>query len=53
VTAGESIATIHYNIEDRAERARQLIQTSCVVADTAPSARPLIHRVIGDSGEKH
>ena len=53
VTAGESIATIHYNIEDRAERARQLIQTSCVVADTAPRARPLIHRVIGDSGEKH
>jgi len=53
VTAGESIATIHYNIQDRAERARQLIQTSCVVADTAPRARPLIHRVIGDSGEKH
>jgi len=48
VAAGEAIATIYYNGEARAERARQLIEASCVVADAPPAKRPLIHRVIGE-----
>jgi pyrimidine-nucleoside phosphorylase len=54
VAAGEPLATIYYNAEAPTARARQLIEASCVVTDAAPSTkRPLIHRVIGKSGEKH
>jgi len=53
-TAGESIATIYYNAEAKATRARQLIEASYVVTDAAPTTkRPLIHRIIGKSGEKN
>jgi pyrimidine-nucleoside phosphorylase len=53
VAAGDRLATIYYNSEARAERARQLITSSCEIADLAPSAkRPLVHKVIGRSGEK-
>ena len=52
IEAGEPIATVHYNEESRAERAKQLIVQSCEVAETAPShKRPLIRRVIGKAGE--
>ena len=48
VAAGAPLATIYYNVEVQAVRARQLIERSCVVTDDAPSTRrPLIHRVIG------
>ena len=47
VAAGEPLATIHYNAESKAVRARQLIEASCEIADSAPAKRPLIHRVIG------
>jgi pyrimidine-nucleoside phosphorylase len=54
VSAGEPLATIHYNDKPRAERARQLIAASYEISDGAPKTkRPLIHRVIGKSGEKH
>jgi pyrimidine-nucleoside phosphorylase len=54
ITAGEPIATIHYNSEAQAARARQLIESSCVVTETGPlKKRPLIHRVIGKSTEKN
>jgi pyrimidine-nucleoside phosphorylase len=54
VARGEALATIHYNAEAQAARARLLIEASCVVTDAEPSSkRPLIHRVIGKSGEKH
>jgi pyrimidine-nucleoside phosphorylase len=54
VAAGEPIATIHYNAEPQAARARQLIAASCQIANAAPSSkRPLIHRVIEKSGEKN
>jgi pyrimidine-nucleoside phosphorylase len=54
VAAGEPIATVYYNAEVQAARARQLIEASCAIEDTAPSAkRPLIHRVIDTSGEKN
>jgi pyrimidine-nucleoside phosphorylase len=54
VSAGDALATIHYNYEAQAARTRQLIEGSCVVTDAAPSKkRPLIHRIIGKSGEKH
>ena len=53
VAAGEPLAAIYYNAETRAERAKQLIASSCEIADSAPSTkRTLIHRIIGSSGEK-
>ncbi len=52
VSVGEPIATIHYNDDARAQRARQLIADSCEIAGAAPKTkRPLIHRVIAKSGE--
>jgi pyrimidine-nucleoside phosphorylase len=57
VTRGEAIATIHYNSEDRATRARQLLGSSIEISDSAAAQkRPLIHRVIGrnvGAGEKN
>ena len=53
LTAGEPIATIYYNSEPKAERARQLIEASCEIADAPPARRPLIHRVIAKSAEKN
>jgi pyrimidine-nucleoside phosphorylase len=51
VSAGEPLATIYYNADHLAERARQLIAQSCEVSPSAPTAkRPLVHRVIGKSG---
>jgi pyrimidine-nucleoside phosphorylase len=53
VSAGEPLATIYYNAEARAGRARQLLDASYEIADSPPSEkRPLIHRVIRSSGEK-
>ncbi len=53
VVKGEPLATIHYNDEPKAQRARQMIEVSCRIADAAPSAkRPLIHRVIGKSSDR-
>ncbi len=52
VRAGESLATIHYNSEDRASRAQKLIEASCRISDsTVHQQRPLIHRVIGSAQE--
>jgi pyrimidine-nucleoside phosphorylase len=53
VSAGEALATIYYNSEARLGQAREMIAGACQVADAAPSTRrPLIHRVIQNSGEK-
>jgi pyrimidine-nucleoside phosphorylase len=52
VQAGEPLATIHYNAETRGERARQMVSESYQIADAPPrTKRPLVHRVIGKSGE--
>jgi pyrimidine-nucleoside phosphorylase len=54
VSAGEPLATIHYNDESRATRARQLLEQSYRIADSpASEKRLLIHRVIGKPGEKN
>jgi len=54
VATGEPLATIHYNDETRAARAKQLIESSCTISATTPSTRrPLVHRVIRSSGEQH
>jgi pyrimidine-nucleoside phosphorylase len=53
VSAGESLATIHYNSESRAERARTLLAASYEIADEPSNRRPLIHRVIGCSAERN
>ncbi|HVI09751.1 MAG TPA: pyrimidine-nucleoside phosphorylase, partial [Candidatus Binatia bacterium] len=49
VSTGEPLATIHYNAEDRAARARRMLEESYEIADSAPALPPLIHRVIGRS----
>jgi len=54
VAIGEPLATIYFNAEARAVRARQLIEASFEVSPAAPAVkRRLIHRVIGKSGEKN
>ena len=54
VAVGEALATIHYNSEARAARSKQLVQESCQIADSPlAEKRPLVHRVIGNSGEKN
>ncbi|MCU1302707.1 MAG: thymidine phosphorylase [Candidatus Sulfotelmatobacter sp.] len=53
VATGEPLATIHYNAEARAARAKQLLEESYQIADSPPrEKRPLIHRVIGKRGGK-
>lgn len=53
IQANEPIATIYYNSEAKAERARHMISESVAIAKEPPAAkRPLIHRIIGTSGEK-
>jgi pyrimidine-nucleoside phosphorylase len=54
VSAGEALATIYYNAEARADRARPLLEESFQIAGSpAREKRPLIHRVISKSGEKN
>jgi pyrimidine-nucleoside phosphorylase len=54
VSAGEPLATIYYNAETRAARARQVLEASYEISDSSMSEkRPLIHRVIGKPGEKN
>ncbi len=54
VSAGEPLATIHYNAETRATRARQLLEESYQITDSpVHEKRALIHRVIGKTGEKN
>jgi pyrimidine-nucleoside phosphorylase len=58
VSAGEALATIHYNDEARAVRAKRRLEESYTLDDAPPRARrPLVHRVIGganaNSGEKN
>jgi pyrimidine-nucleoside phosphorylase len=54
VVAGEPLATIYYNAETRAARARQLLEESFQISEPAPrEKRPLIHRIIGKPGEKN
>jgi pyrimidine-nucleoside phosphorylase len=54
VSSGEALATIHYNSESRAENAKRLLDQSYQIADSvAAEKRPLIHRVIGKSGDKN
>lgn len=47
VSAGELLATIHYNSEARAQRVRELLEQSYQIADSPVEKRPLIHRIIG------
>ncbi len=54
VSVGEALATIYYNAEARAARARQLLEKSYQIVDSpVREKRPLIHRVIQKSGEKN
>jgi pyrimidine-nucleoside phosphorylase len=53
IASQESLATIHYNSAARAEQAQRLIAESIQIGNVAPLKRPLIHRVIQKSGERH
>jgi pyrimidine-nucleoside phosphorylase len=54
VSSDDPLATIHYNSEVRAARARALLETSFQIDDCPPhEKRPLIHRVIERSGGKN
>jgi pyrimidine-nucleoside phosphorylase len=57
VATGEPLATIYYNAEAKAQRARELIESSVEVAAAAPARRALIYKVIRTSvakpGEKN
>ncbi len=44
---GEPLATIHYNSDDPATRAKQRIESSIEIGDAIPAKRPLVYRVIG------
>jgi len=49
VVQGEPLCTIHYNSEERLERARKLIERSYQIADEPPAQPPpIVHRVITD-----
>ncbi len=51
VRSHELLATLHYNLESRAARARQLIAESYRISETPPAElRPLVHRVIQGAG---
>lgn len=51
VSAKEPLATIHYNSEARAARAKEILQGSYRIAGAPPAeSRPLVHRVITGSG---
>jgi pyrimidine-nucleoside phosphorylase len=47
VSAGEALATIYYNAEAKARRAREMIEKSYTIADARPEKRRLVHRIIG------
>jgi pyrimidine-nucleoside phosphorylase len=54
VSFGEPLATIHYNSEDRAARAKSLLEASFQIgASAAREKRSLIHRVIERSGDQN
>jgi pyrimidine-nucleoside phosphorylase len=54
ISAGESLCTVHYNSEERAARAKALLDASFQIGEAPPAKlRPLIHRVIAKSGEKN
>jgi pyrimidine-nucleoside phosphorylase len=54
VSVGEPLSTIYYNAESRAQRARQLLEQSYrITASPLREKRPLIHRVIGNHGERN
>lgn len=53
VDSGESLATIYYNDEPKAQCARDLIERSCEIGVAPPAKRPLVHRIIGKTGDKN
>jgi pyrimidine-nucleoside phosphorylase len=53
ISVGEPLATIHYNDEQRGQRARQLIEASCEISDgPVAAAKALIRRVMGTSAKQ-
>ncbi len=46
ISVGESLCTIHYNLETRAAQAKKLLERSYQIADSPPAPRRLVHRII-------
>ncbi len=53
VKKGERLATIHYNSDTRAQRAKKLMEESYHIGGAAPAKRPLVHRVIQKDKSLH
>lgn len=47
VNAGEALCTIHYNSETQVQQAAALLEKSFRIAETAPTKKNLVYRVIG------
>jgi len=47
VESGARLVTLHYNSDARLSEARQLVESSYIVAAKPPAPRPLIHKVTG------
>jgi pyrimidine-nucleoside phosphorylase len=47
IERGTRLVTLHYNSDARLSEARQLVESSYVVAAKPPAPRPLIHKIIG------
>ena len=50
VLAGSVLCTIHYNSDERKSEALGLLADSFVIGPAAPSAKPLVRKVIGADG---
>jgi pyrimidine-nucleoside phosphorylase len=47
VEEGEPLVTIHYNAQSKLEGAKKLLESSYILADTAPPIPPQIRQIIG------
>ena len=51
VQKGEPLCTVHYNSEDRARQAKQLLERAFQISNARPAGlRPMVHQVIKSAG---
>src|SRR5262249_6788790 len=48
VLAGETLCTVHYNLDSRLPHAMNLLEKSFEIGPVQPSPQPLVHKIIGD-----
>ena len=52
VKAGETLCTVHYNLDARLVHSVELLEKSYEIGPQAPPAIPLVRKVIGAEGYK-